>query len=180
MRIFAAASIVLFLFVPPAGSGQPQGKEHVSVSVKLSQDGVPGGGEMRGALIVTVAGGWHVNSASPADDNLIGTAASFSPPPGLSVVQVQYPGGTAEKFAFSEEPLSVYEGTVVILFRITAVPEAPPGDYALPVDVSYQACNNDICLPPSAVRAVIPVRVLSPGAVPVHVNDELFNGNSEK
>jgi DsbC/DsbD-like thiol-disulfide interchange protein len=180
MRIIAATGIVLFLFVPPTGNGQPQGKEHVSVSAKLSQDGVQGGGELRGALIMTVAGGWHVNSATPADENLIGTAASFSPPAGLSVVQVQYPGGTSKKFAFSEEPVSVYEGTVVILFKITALPSTSPGDYALPVDVSYQACNNDICLPPAAIRAVITVRVLSSGAVPVHVNDELFNGDSDK
>ncbi len=177
MRTIAAAGI-LFLFTPLPGNGQ--GREHVAVSAKLSQDGVQPGGEMRGALVVTVGSGWHINSASPADENLIGTAASFSPPEGLAVSHVRYPGGTSKRFPFSDEPLSVYEETVVILFRINVSAAVAPGDYALPVDVSYQACNNDMCLAPAAIRVSVPVRVLSQGAVPEHVNDELFDGSSEK
>ena len=157
-----------------------QGKEHVAVTAKLSQDAVTAGGEMRGALLVTVGSGWHINSASPVDENLVGTAASFSPAGGLAVSGVRYPGGIAKKFAFSNEPLSVYEGTVVILFTITAAAALAPGDHMLPVDVSYQACNNDICLAPSSLRVAIPVRVMPQGAVPMHINNELFSGDSER
>ena len=180
MRTIAAAGIAVILLAPLPGSGQPQGREHVALSAKLSQDGVQRGGVMRGALIVTVGSGWHINSASPADDNLIATAASFSPPSGLAVAQVRYPGGSGKKCTFSDAPLSVYEGTVIIRFSITASAGTAAGDYPLPVDVSYQACNNDICLAPASLRVVIPVRVLSEGAVPVPVNDELFNRSSEK
>ena len=180
MKRIVARAALLLLLAPLPGTGQPRGNEHVAVSARLSQDGVQGGGAMRAALLVTVESGWHVNSSSPADENLIGTAAAFAPPEGLAVSQVQYPPGIPKKFAFSDEPLSVYEGTVVILFSVSASAALAPGDYTLRVDVSYQACNNDVCLAPASVRVAVPVRVLPRGAAPVRTNDELFEGVSEQ
>jgi thioredoxin:protein disulfide reductase len=165
--------LVLFLLLssPPALS---RGEENVAASAKLSQDGVHPGEEFRCALIVKVRKGWHINSASPSDENLIGTSASFIPPPGLAVVDLTYPKGTAKKFAFSDAPLDVYEGTIVILLRIKAAGETQPGSYSLTAEISYQACNNDICLPPSAVQVVIAVRVLERDVPAVPANTEIF------
>jgi DsbC/DsbD-like thiol-disulfide interchange protein len=155
-------------------------EEYVSATAKLSHDGVHAGSYFRAALLVTVRKGWHINSASPSDENLIATSAAFFPPPGLGVTGVRYPRGESKRFAFSDTPLDVYEGSAVILLRITAATEMKPGAYTLPVDISYQACNNDVCLAPATFRVVIPVQVLSPDVTPTPVNQGLFGGSTDE
>ena len=172
----------LLTFSPFAGRVEGpdlQREEKVSVAAKLSQDGVHSGAFVRAALLVTVRKGWHVNSASPSDENLIATSAAFLPPHGLNVADLRYPRGTAKRFAFSDVPLDVYEGTVIIVLKIAVAQDLKPGDYTLPVEISYQACNNDVCLAPSTARVVIPVHVLPPDVPPVPANPGLFSGSSE-
>jgi DsbC/DsbD-like thiol-disulfide interchange protein len=171
------AAMAILLLLPFTGL---QEADYVSVTARLSQDGVEGGSSLRAALIVTVRRGWHINSASPSDENLIATAASFLPPPGISVADVHYPRGLQRKFAFSDTPVDVYEGSVIILLRITAAGGMQPGQYTLPVDVSYQACNSDICLAPATAHIDIPVQVLSPDVTPRHLNRELFTGGADR
>ena len=157
-----------------------QGKENVSVTAKLSHDGVHGGSYFRAALVVSVGKGWHINSASPSDENLTATSAAFFPPPGLGVTAVQYPRGAARRFAFSDSPLDVYEGTVVIMLRITVAAGLKPGAYPLPVEISYQACTDDLCLAPATANVVIPVQVLAPEISPAPLNLGLFGGSRDK
>jgi DsbC/DsbD-like thiol-disulfide interchange protein len=177
-------AVLVFLSLTPFSRRQEeehqQGKENVSITAKLSQEGVRGGSYFRAALLVTVGKGWHINSASPSDENLIATSVVFSPPPGLGVTGVEYPRGVARRFAFSDRPLDVYEGTVVIMLKISAASEMKPGAYALPVDISYQACNNDVCLAPATTKIVIPVQVLAPDVTPTPVNRGLFGGSRDQ
>jgi thiol:disulfide interchange protein DsbD len=180
--ITGIALLALISLSPFAGLADEtvlQKEDNVSVAAKLSQDGVHSGAFIRAALLVTVRKGWHVNSASPSDENLIATSAVFLPPPGLTVAELRYPRGTAKRFAFSDLPLDVYEGTVIIVLKISVAPDLKPGEYTLPVEISYQACNNDVCLPPSTARVVIPVHVLAPDVPPVPANPGLFSGSSE-
>ncbi len=168
---------LLLILSPLTGTipgSRPGTGENVSVAAKLSQDGVRAGDSLRGALIVTIKGGWHLNSATPDDENLIGTSVSFSPPSGLSVGGVVFPRGTERKFAFSEHPVEVYDGTIVILFRVSAGAAVPPGRLTVPVEVSYQACNDDVCLAPATAHAAVQVAVLAPDVTPVPANQDLF------
>lgn len=170
-----SAFIGMMLLAPAAGG---EG-EHVSLEAKLSQDGMQAGTSCEAALVVTVGKGWHVNSASPADENLVATSAAFSPPPGLEIARVRFPRGTAKRFSFSEEPLDVYEGSVVIRLTLTAARGMKPGEYAVPVELSYQACNNDVCLAPATVRVIVAVHILPSESTPVRINPGLFTGSGK-
>jgi DsbC/DsbD-like thiol-disulfide interchange protein len=180
----ASIAILVFLSLSPLTGGEGGAmlyrEGYVSVTAKLSQDGVHAGSYFRAALLLTVRKGWHINSASPSDENLIATSAAFYPPPGLAVTGVRYPRGDVKRFAFSESPLDVYEGSVVIILRITAATEMKPGNCMLTVDFSYQACNNDVCLAPATVKVLIPVQVLPPDVTPTPVNPGLFGGSTEE
>ncbi len=177
-------ALLVFLSLSPftgrEGGGVVEQEEYVSATAKLSHDGVHGGSYFRAALVVTVRRGWHINSVSPSDENLIATSASFFTPPGLDVSGVRYPRGESKRFAFSNTPLDVYEGSVVIILRITAATEMKPGAYTLPVDISYQACNNNVCLAPATVKVVIPVQVLPPDVTPTPLNAGLFGGSTDE
>jgi DsbC/DsbD-like thiol-disulfide interchange protein len=179
-RIAVLTFLSLFPFAGRGGEVALQRREDVSVTAKLSQDGVHGGSYFRAALVVTVRKGWHINSASPSGENLIATSAAFLPPPGLGVADVEYPRGAARRFAFSDRPLDVYEGTVVIKLRIAVASELKPGAYTLPVDISYQACNDDVCLAPATTNVVIPIQVLAPDVTPRPINPGLFSGGADR
>jgi DsbC/DsbD-like thiol-disulfide interchange protein len=173
-------SLCLSPFTGREEGGVVQRVEYVSVTAKLSHNGVHRGSSLRAALLVNIRKGWHINSASPSDEDLIATSAAFFPPPGLGVTAVRYPPGEPKLFAFADAPLNVYERSVVILLKITAATEIEPGAYMLPVEVSYQACNNDICLAPATVKFVIPVQVVPPEVTPAPVNPELFGGSRDE
>ena len=175
-----AALLCLSPFAGRTWNAAAQEEGIVSFTARLSHDGVRAGGRMGAALVVTVRKGWHINSASPSDDNLIATAAAFVSPPGLAVTDTLYPAGVMRKFAFSESPLDVYEGTAVIRLHISVAPGVATGVYEIPVEVTYQACNNDLCLAPATAHGVIPVNVVAPDQSPAPVNPELFGGGNTK
>lgn len=153
--------LAAFLILPGSGAQQARQQETVTLSVEPPAVGVRAGSSARATVLVGVAKGWHINSASPADSELVATTLAATPPPGITVAGVRFPPAARKVFAFSSEPLEVYEGTVPVVLEFSAAEGTAPGEYAVPVDVSYQACNNDICLPPAAFRLVVTVRVIS-------------------
>jgi len=64
-----------------------------------------------------------------------------------------------KRFAFADQPISVYEGTVGIPVRITVPPTAASGRLRFPATLRYQACNDRLCLPPVNTAAAIEVEV---------------------
>jgi thiol:disulfide interchange protein DsbD len=98
-------------------------------------------------LDCSLASGWHVNSHKPSEDYLIATQASVDPAKGVRVGDAQYPDGVMKKFAFSETPLSVYEGAFKIEIPLEVAGAVP----ALSGRVEFQACNDTRCLAPTEV-----------------------------
>ncbi|HLN56986.1 MAG TPA: cytochrome c biogenesis protein CcdA [Thermoanaerobaculia bacterium] len=113
----------------------------------------------------TLAAGWHVNSHHPSEDYLIATSARLDPSPGIQFGQPKYPEGGMKKFAFADEPLSVYEGTFAIEVPLTLTGSQPPEAAGA---VEYQACNDTQCLAPATVAfRARTSSALSGGAVPL-------------
>jgi suppressor for copper-sensitivity B len=109
------------------------------------------GEEVQIVAAITVDEGWHVNSHTPTFEYLIPTVLEIEAPTGWEEAIVTYPKGEMESFAFSEEPISVYDGQFLLRAALT-VPQDESGQEAdLAVSLRYQACNDRSCLPP--VRA---------------------------
>jgi len=105
-------------------------------------------GEALLRLDATLAAGWHVNSHKPSEDYLVATEAHVEPATGVRVGEARYPGGAMKRFAFSETPLSVYEGSFAI-----EIPLHFEGPALGPMSgrIDYQACNDTRCLAPTSV-----------------------------
>ncbi len=127
------------------------GEPVFSVSAKWP-DGPPEPGG-RATLLVQlhIQEGWHVNSNAPRDPYLIPTSLRLALPPGWSAGQPRFPAHTMATFAFSDEALAVYEGTVEIPVVLTRAATAPLA--GLTVTVTAQACNDSMCLAPAEVSA---------------------------
>ena len=96
-------------------------------------------GELK--VVLKVAPGWHINSNKPLEKDFIATELTV--PATMSKGEVAYPKAIERRFSFNEKPLAVYEGEVEI-----TVPVAP--DLA-PVELTVQACSDEVCLLPETV-----------------------------
>src|SRR5689334_20122296 len=106
---------------------------------------------------LTVGAGWHVNSHSPHEKFLIPTEVVLDATVG-TVSPVRYPPGADRKFSFSDEPMSVYEGAVRFETDLV-VPSGASGDSVVKGSVSFQACNDRQCFPPSKIPLTAGVAV---------------------
>lgn len=112
------------------------------------------------ALIVEIDDGYHINSNRPTDKNLKPTVLKFGRLAGLGLSPVVYPKGKMQKFGFSAQPLSVYEGKVVFKMTARALASLAAGPQTLKGTLAVQACNNEICLRPQTVDVAIAVEVV--------------------
>ena len=94
--------------------------------------------------------GFHVNSNTPADEYLIPLKLTWAKEP-LEAEQIIYPKPELEKYAFSQNPVSVFSGTFEIVTRFKAPLSASPGIGIIGGKLRYQACNNKECLPPRTI-----------------------------
>ncbi len=119
---------------------------------------------LRAKLVAQIAPGYHINDHMPTLDYLIPSELKLEPTRQVAVKEVVYPHGKLKKFAFSETPLSVYEGKLAVTAVLKVAPSAPPGSYVLKGKFTYQACNDHACLPPDSVPVALTVKVVPPGA----------------
>jgi len=93
-------------------------------------------------------------------------------PAGFNSGDVSYPKGKLEKFAFSKTPLNVYQETVILRMPVTALASAPLGEQHIPLKLRYQACSNEICLPPVTLPLDATLNVVASAGKPAHL--EIF------
>ncbi|HVT44907.1 MAG TPA: cytochrome c biogenesis protein CcdA [Thermoanaerobaculia bacterium] len=105
-------------------------------------------GELRGVVVAEIAGGWHINSWKPIEKFFIPTVLTLEGN-GIETTTIDYPAHLEKKFDFAGGNLAVYEGTIRIPFAGRADPESS----TLTAKLRYQACNDNICLPPTSVVA---------------------------
>lgn len=137
-------------------------------------DKIPRGESTALALKLTVHDTWHINSDRPREDFLIPTEITFDPAEGVTFGKLQFPEAEIKSFAFSETPMAVYEGTVYVFTTITVPPDFAGKSVQVSGTVTYQACNDQICLPPQDYVFSKKLAVAQPGEAIVALHPEIF------
>lgn len=150
-------------------------KKKIAIQVKLSQDKVHAGSVCLALLIVNIQQGWHINSASPSEADFIGTSVDIQKSMIVDSVDIRYPKGVERNFGFSDTPLDVYEESVSIFVKLRIASAATRGTHLIPATVSYQACNDNVCLAPTSVRVNIPLTIVSQTEMVSRINQSLFD-----
>ncbi|HYN86394.1 MAG TPA: protein-disulfide reductase DsbD domain-containing protein [Pyrinomonadaceae bacterium] len=130
-----------------------------AVRVSADEATVAAGSKVEATVRVEIAQGFHVNANPPSNKYLIGTRLDVAPADGVSAGAPVYPPGVMRKFAFEQQPLSVYEGTAVIRLPLAADARAAKGRRTVPVKVEVQPCNDQECFPPRTLDAAIQLTV---------------------
>lgn len=126
----------------------------------------------RGTVVVRlrILDTWHVNANPAATDYLIPTEVAIAGVPGVRAGAAQYPPPHEVRLAFDDNPLLVYDGIAEVRVPITVAAGAANGERRLKGTVSFQACNDQICLAPAQLpfEAVVTVTggAEAPGGAP--------------
>jgi hypothetical protein len=138
----------------------------VETHAVMATEAVHANSPVKLAVLAQVATGYHINDHKPTLDYLIPTKFEIVPGDQFTVKNVVYPKGTLKKFPFSDVPLSVYEGKVVVGMLLRAGTTVPAGTYTLKAKFAYQACNDHACLAPTSVPLILTIKVV-PHNVPL-------------
>ncbi len=151
---------------------EPFDLERADVRVVADRTAYEPGETARIAVVLTIEPGWHTNSHIPTYENLIGTEVSLEPPPGWPApTDPVYPPGEMQTFSFADDPISVYDGEVVIRSDLAIPPDATEGTYPVHATVTYQACDDKMCLAPVTTELTLGITV---GAAGAEVEPDLF------
>lgn len=152
----------------------PSGREVVSPTAYASLDPAARGKNFQLAVVLKIRKGFHINAHEPSAEYLIATNLTAQQPAGFKIGDVTYPKGELHTFAFSKTPLNVYEDNVILRMPVGVAADAPTGAQHIPLKLRYQACNNEVCLPPVTLNVDATLNVTAnPNAVrPAH--PELF------
>ena len=159
---------------PSACPQVPSGRDVVKPDIYASLDPVGRGSSFQIAVVMKIRPGFHINAREKSEDYLIATDLKAALPAGFNGGEVSYPKGKLEKFAFSKIPLNVYQDTVILRLPVTALAGASLGEQRIPLKLRYQACSDELCLPPVTLSldAVLNVAASASAAKPAH--SEIF------
>jgi hypothetical protein len=163
MRRLATVSILSLVLAAPV-LAQTSSKGVVGVDPAGPAGPTPAGTTAEASVTMRIRSGYHTNAQKPTEDYLIGTNLKLTPPAGVTVAKLTYPGAQYHKFSFSEKPLAVYEGTVKIGVALKIDATVAPGPITVPGKLTFQACDDEQCLPPSTVDVSFAIDVAAAAA----------------
>lgn len=169
--ILAGISLLTAVTLSPA-----QDSNHiVEVRALLATDATHPGSTAKAAVVAQIAPGYHINDHKPSLEYLIPTELKLDASKHVNLEGVSFPNGSLKKLAFSDSPLSVYEGRLVVGALLKVAKGAQPGAYKLEGKFSYQACNDHACLPPASIPLALTVRIVSASVPLKRQNADVFN-----
>ena len=120
------------------------------------------GGELDVVVSVTIQDGWHIYANPTGVPELKPTTLELDPDSERSatLVNLTYPAGEAKVLgSIGTEKVPLYEGKVQITARLRLAADAKPGSVQLKLQLSYQACNDRLCLAPASLEIPVDITV---------------------
>jgi thiol:disulfide interchange protein DsbD len=159
----------IFAVKPSRSQDVPSGKEVVTPSAYSSAEPAARNVPFQIAVLLKIRPGFHINAREKSEAYLIATDLKYELPTGFTAGETIYPKGTLQNFAFSKDkPLNVYQGTATLLLPVTATSTASLGEQQIVLKVRYQACSNEVCLPPVTIPINAAVNVVATGTKSAH------------
>jgi len=146
--------------------------EKGDVAVMADRTSYLPGEDARLAVTITIEPGWHTNSHIPTYDNLIPTTVDFEVPRGWDPPgEPAYPQGQMKTFSFAQDAISVYDGEVIIVSGLSVPHDLQAGTYPIRATVTYQACDDKMCLAPVTTEETLGLTV---GEAGIPANEAVF------
>lgn len=146
----------------------------VRTQVYVSLEPVPQGRTFEIAAVAQVAPGYHIQANKVLEEYLIPLTVTADLPAGFRLLDTTYPKAELKKFPFADKPMAVYEGRFVVRIKLQADAGAPAGPAKIPMTLSFQACNQELCLPPAHLPLAAEFTVAAAGSPAKRVHADIF------
>ncbi len=150
-------------------------EEIVTAAGYVSVDRVARGSSFRIAVEVDISPAWHANAHVPTDEFMVPTDLKLDATAGIAIGRITYPPAVERTLEFSDRPLAVYEGRLVIIASASVSESADLGAGSIRGRLSYQACDDRNCLAPAEIQIDIPLEVVPAGTPAQAVHPEIFS-----
>ncbi len=131
--------------------------------------------QLKFALKINIEDTWHINSHKPNEDFLIASEITAELSNNFKLLTVVYPTPHEYNFGFSDVPVSVFEGEIFVGGIIEVYPNTSLGIFEIPIEFTYQACNDVTCLPPNSIKDTIRVEVVDNQTPITEINGDIFS-----
>ena len=162
---------IIYLLVSLLITTSVYSQKILSVSISQSHSKIKSGENLYLILKVKIDPEWHINSNKPNEDFLIPSDVSIISNDGFLLSQKIFPKAKELKFDFSDVPVSVFENEFEIPLVVRVPDNLNEGKYKFEVEFSYQACNNQTCLPPDKDKVPVEIGVVK------NSSDEIKNSD---
>ena len=171
--------LILYLFLTAAVVMGQNSDDIISVKLYSEVDRFKPGQSHRLAIELQIKEPFHINSEHPGEDYLIPTTIDFKPVEGITFGKLHFPEPEIKTFAFSDNPLSVYQKTVRIFTTLTVSPDYSGKEIALEGTVGYQACDDHTCRAPAELIFRRKFPVAGPNESVQQINSKIFTQPAE-
>jgi thioredoxin:protein disulfide reductase len=174
VAVFIAANAA----APPAARAAAQA--NVGVNGFYAVNRAQQGRTVQAAVVLDIPEGFHVNADRVLNKFSVPTSVKIEAPSGVRASAVTFPRAKVQKLGFSNEPLALFEGRAVMRFNVTFPADFKTGVTELKAKVRYQACNNEICYPPTTREITMPIAVVGPNEEVRPINRQIFGGGRRR
>jgi len=174
MCFAALALAALSASAPAQNTAYPLAASVLQPQTYVSLQPVPRGRAFEIAMVAKISPGFHVNAHEPSEEYLIPTKVTADLPPGIAVVETDYPRGVMRGFRFTITQLRVYETSFTVRMKLRAGNAAALGRQKIGLTIGYQACNQDACLPPTKIPATAELEIADVDTPARPANADIF------
>ena len=159
IRRLTLAAAAAALLLPQCSSAQfPRADTVVQLRVEPASVKTNAAAPAAATLVAVIQDGFHINSNQPTETYLIASRVELLEAGPFTLDKIDYPKGEFKTFDFApDEKLSVYEGTVKLPLRLRVKPGTRAGSHTVRLAFHYQACNDQVCLPPAKRETTLKV-----------------------
>lgn len=164
-------TLVILLFLLFAAKSFAQESEHLAIKTFTDKDSYSLKDTVKIAVKVNIKEKYHINSYSPNDPAFIKTEI-VSQSDKMKNTGIFYPPHKMYKFAFSDTEIPVYEGEQILGLAFVPEENAVEGEINIPVEFTYQACDNNACYPPKTLKSQQKIIISRTGK---SINSDIFS-----
>lgn len=176
MKKITIALVLVFLKFGAGLDGAPSPDEILSVKVLSSSDKFKPGEIYAIALELKIDPLYHINSDQPPNEDFIATTVHFEPQAGLKFDPPSFPEAEYKMLGFSQMPLPVYEGSLIIFSSVHLSPDVPGDEIDVRGRIGYQACDDMTCLAPAEAQFRLTIPIAGADETVTELHQDIFSG----
>lgn len=146
LSIITISLISIFLLMGALISETPA--KIVKINGSLNNEFIEKGEEFTILLELNIEDGWHINSNKPLDEFVIPTKVEVQAINGIDIKTIKYPKANIVDLESLGGKTSTFEGKTPIKINGIIDGEYRYDNVEFNIDVTYQGCNNEMCLAP--------------------------------